>query len=187
MERQQSVSRIWGTEPHERLLEFPCDRSAGGLDEPMYRGVTINTTPEVVFRWLCQMRVAPYSYNWLDNLGRRTPRRLIPGLERLSIGQRMMFIFEVIGFEPARHITIRNKTRLGCLVFGDIVASYLIVPQGSGSCRLLVKLLSPRPNGPLGRLLDTVMAWLDVFMMRRQLLNFKRLAEATPAEALRSS
>jgi hypothetical protein len=44
---------------------------------------------------------------------------------------------------------------------------------------LLVKLLVKHPRGLYGTLMRIVLPWGDLVMMRRQLLNLKRLAEAT--------
>lgn len=82
-------------------------------DDIWFRGITINASPETIFRWLCQMRVAPYSYDWIDNFGRQSPQNLIPGLEKLELGQKVMFIFEVIDFATNDNLTIRlNKKAL---------------------------------------------------------------------------
>src|SRR5215217_2789102 len=102
------LGATWGVEPAETSLAFPCDR-LDGFEASYYRGVTIHAPASTVFRWLCQLRAAPYSYDWIDNWGRRSPRRLIPGLEDLSVGQTVMTIFDLIGFEPERHFTIRIK------------------------------------------------------------------------------
>jgi hypothetical protein len=61
---------MWGITSHERLLNYPCDRYMETVHDTYYRGVTIHADPEVIFRWICQMRVAPYSYDWIDNFGR---------------------------------------------------------------------------------------------------------------------
>ena len=94
-----SISEFWGTEPRERSLAFPCDDLISQPDATLYRGVTIQNSPEIVFRWLCQMRAAPYSYDWIDNFGKQSPRKLSPGLESLAIGQDVMSIFNLVGFE----------------------------------------------------------------------------------------
>jgi hypothetical protein len=148
--------------------------------EAYYRGVTIHARPETVFRWLCQMQVAPYSYDWIDNLGRRSPRELTPGLGDLEIGRTFMKVFELIEFEASRHLTIRmKKNQTGYNIFGDTVVSYVIVPEHDRSCRLLVKIVIRYPKGILGALMRLVLPPGDWIMMRRQLLNFKELSERT--------
>jgi len=150
-------------------------------DAALYRGVTVNAPPATVFRWLCQMRAAPYSYDWLDNGGRQSPRELTAGLENLVIGQDVMRIFKLTAFEKDRHLTLRLKAKSSASkTFGDIAVSYVLVPIGDDrSCRLLVKLIVKHPPGLYGRIMRTVLPWGDLIMMRRQLLNLKRLAEQT--------
>jgi hypothetical protein len=175
-----SISETWGTQPDERRLSYPCDRVITQPDATLYRGVTINASAETVFRWLCQMRIAPYSYDWIDNGGRQSPRELTPGLDQLVIGQDVMTIFELIAFERNRHLTLRLKRgSRAARTFGDIVISYVIVESSPNSCRLLVKLIVNYPRRGKGRFMKTLLPWGDLIMMRRQLLNLKQLAEQT--------
>lgn len=173
-----SVSQVWGTEPDERRLAFPCDHLITHPDAVVYRGVTIHANPEVIFRWVCQMRVAPYSYDWIDNCGRQSPRQLIGGMDQLAIGQDVMSIFDLADFALNQHLTIRTKPNtLAYGIFGDAAGSYLIIAKRAKSCRLLVKLVVIYPRGTIGWLMRVFLPWVDLIMMRRQLLNFKNLAE----------
>ncbi|MBW8874979.1 MAG: hypothetical protein JF614_08445 [Acidobacteria bacterium] len=92
------IGETWGVEPAETAIAFPCDQVPGDFDADYHRGVTVHTPSAVVFRWLCQLRAAPYSYDWIDNRGQQSPRQLIPGLENLKIGQTVMTIFDLIGY-----------------------------------------------------------------------------------------
>ena len=172
------LSRTWGATPEESSREYPCDVLCPRFDAAYFRAVTVRARPEAVFRWLCQLRVAPYSYDWIDNLGRRSPRALTPGVERLEVGQTVMEIFELAAFEPARSLTVVNKTRGGARgLFGEVWVSYVVVPSSDDACRLLAKVLVRYPAGPIGRLMRVVLPPGDLLMMRRQLLNLKRLSE----------
>lgn len=176
-----SLSETWGTTPGERERDFPCDASLAHIDAQLYRGVTINAAPAVVFRWLCQLRVAPYSYDWIDNGGRQSPQQPTPGLERLENGQDVMTIFTLTSFKRNEHLTVRLKpSRTARSVFGDIAVSYLIVPEAEAVCRLLVKLVMKHSPTVMGRFMRRFLPWGDLVMMRKQLMNLKRLAE-TPA------
>lgn len=175
-----SVATTWGTQSSERALEFACDAYVQAPDAVYYRGVTVHASPATLFRWLCQLRAAPYSYDWIDNGGRASPRTLTPGLDHLEIGQDVMRIFRLVEFERHRHLTLLlpPATRPARL-FGDLAATYLIEPQGPGRCRLLVKMVVRYPRTLRGLLMRVFLPWGDLVMMRRQLLNLKRLAEQT--------
>jgi len=169
-------ARYWNATALEREASYPCDAHITGRHEPLVRAIDIDAPPHTVFRWLCQMRVAPYSYDWIDNLGRRSPRELTPGVERLEAGQSFM-VFRLVEFEQDRHLTFVATSKARRL-FGEFTATYLVRPRGGGGSRLVAKLCLARPRGLAG-LRASLVAWGDLVMMRRQLLNFKELAERT--------
>jgi hypothetical protein len=132
---------------------------------------------------LCQLRAAPYSYDWIDNGGRQSPHTLTPGLENLAVGQNVMRIFDLTSFEKDRHLTLRLKTgSMAAKTFGDLAVSYVVVFVAERRCRLLVKLVVQYPGGVYGMLMRAGLPWGDLIMMRRQLKNLKLLAEETERE-----
>ncbi len=184
MPGSESVSATWGTTPTERAMRFPCDALLPNPDAALYRAITVNTAPAHVFRWLCQLRAAPYSYDWIDNFGQRSPPQLSPGLENLAVGQPVMSIFTLVEFERDSHLTLRTRSGdAASRIFGDLAATYLVRPLGVASCRLIVKIVATYPPGLIGQLGSWFLPWGDLVMMRRQLLNLKHLAEKTAEEA----
>jgi hypothetical protein len=71
--------RQWGSTAPERSESFPCDRLVPEADHTLFRAVGVEAPQGVSFRWLCQLRAAPYSYDRLDNFGRRSPQELTAG------------------------------------------------------------------------------------------------------------
>jgi hypothetical protein len=141
----------------------------------MFRAVEVDTPASAAFRWFCQLRAAPYSYDKLDNLGRRSPQTLTPGLERLAVGQRVQTIFKLVEFEPGRLLTMVSNGR----VFGRVACTYRAEWEGEGRSRIVVKIAVAYPRGLHRPLMRLVLPAGDLLMMRRQLLNLKGLAERT--------
>lgn len=167
----------WGSTPEERERSYPCDDVLPEHEQTLFRAVTVAAPPPVVFRWLCQLKVGPYSYDLVDNLGRRSPRHLVPGVERLVVGERVM-IFELASFAPDEHLTLLLR---GHRVFGDVAISYVVAPAETGGSRLVAKLVVVPRRGIAGAVLRRLLPAGDLVMMRRQLLNLKARAESTPA------
>jgi hypothetical protein len=170
------VAHTWGSTAAERAQPFPCDGLVPAPSQVLFRAVDVAAPASVLFRWLCQLKVAPYSYDWLDNGGRRSPRRLIPGLEVLAVGQRVIGLFELAAFERDRHLTVLLRAPASRMI-GPLAASYTVVPRGPGSARLVVKVVLGYPRGPIGWALARLVPWADLVMMRKQLLTLKALAE----------
>jgi hypothetical protein len=160
----------WGAGEPEQAAFLPCDALTPHARTRADRAIGIDATPTVVFSWLCQLRVAPYSYDMLDNFGRRSPRERNPDLVHLQVGQRFMTMFALQSFVDGEQITLRSK---------GVAVTYAVRPHGSGS-RLHVRVRFGGP-GFLGR----VLALADMAMMRKQLLALKMLAEQEAANAVR--
>lgn len=169
----------WGSTAEERSRAYPCDELIDSPAMTLFRAIDVEAPQEVVFRWLCQLRAAPYSYDRLDNFGRRSPQQLTPGLERLEPGQRVATIFRLADFEPGESLTIRHRGR----VFGEVACTYWAERVGEERSRIVVKLIwTPARRGPIGWLEAALLPAGDLLMMRRQLLNLKGLAERTARE-----
>jgi hypothetical protein len=159
----------WGATPAERDAPLPCDSLLPEARTRCDRAISVDAPVPVVFRWLCQLRAAPYSYDMLDNLGRGSPRQLTPGLERLEVGQRFMRIFSLASFAPDDHLTLRSRR---------VAVTYAVRPRERRT-RLLARVLFKAPGGRLGNaILGPALAVGDLVMMRRQLLTLRALAES---------
>jgi hypothetical protein len=77
----------WGATAAERSRPMACDDLMPGAPARAHRAISINAPPAIVFDWLCQLRLAPYSYDLLDNLGRPSPPELTPGCNDLVSGR----------------------------------------------------------------------------------------------------
>jgi hypothetical protein len=152
----------WGATAQERSTILPCDVLTPATALSADRAINIDAPPSTVFGWLCQLRVAPYSYDLLDNFGRRSPRTRNPELTQLRSGQRFMQIFTLCSFTADEHVTLQS---------GKVAVTYAVRSEAGGT-RLHVRV---RFGGP--RVIGWAMAAGDVVMMRKQLLTLRDLAE----------
>jgi len=176
--------RVWGATPDEVAADYPCDALEFACDDTFFRAVGVRAEPRLVRRWLRQLRVAPYSYDWLDNFGRRSPPRLTPALPPLAPGQTVMTIFRVVAADDD-DVTVRLASPLGRALMGDFAGTYRVAPAAGGA-RLIAKVLVRYPPSPYGRLLRPALPHLDLFMFRKQLLTLQRYAERDQAEGQKS-
>ncbi|VXC30417.1 hypothetical protein [Nocardioides sp. AX2bis] len=169
---------VWGATADEASRHYPADdvvaaRAPGRPLLRMTRAVTADAPPEACWRWLCQLAVAPYSYDLVDNLGRPSPRTLTPGADRLVPGQRMVKVYELLEVDEGRSWT-GVTTAAGSLPFGPLAATYAAEPlagaggRGGTRTRLVCRMTLPG-GGPLVRAKASALAWGDVPMVRKQL------------------
>ena len=167
--------RHWNVTPEEIGKHYSCQDHAAPGDELLLRAIDVDADPATTFRWLCQVTVAPYSYDWIDNGGRRSPATLTPGADRLVDGQPVLSIFRLLEHDD-RQLTMVTTPRAERL-FGRVHATYLATERPGGS-RIVVA-FTVGAQGRLQRLRRRALAWGDVVMVRKQLRTLKAYAEAT--------
>ena len=168
----------WGATPAEVAAPYGCAGLVPEPCRPLWRAVDVAAPAAHTYRWLRQLKVAPYSYDWIDNFGRRSPRRLTPDLDEMAVGDTAM-IFRVVAVGPGHEFTVVTLPAAERL-FGPVAITYRVTPVDDSHSRLVVR-LDTSSAGLLGRLRHVPLAWGDLVMMRKQLLSLKRLAEAHPA------
>jgi hypothetical protein len=165
------IADRWGVTPSEVDRTYPCDAFVADPALAVWRGVIVRARPEAVWPWVAQIRLAPYSYDWIDNLGRRSPQEL-RGLPEPVVGE--PFITSV-GRQFGAVLAVEPGAALTGEILGAVM-SYLVVPVEDDQTRLLLKLVLRR-----GRMFAPLLSVGDLIMARRQLLNLAALAERTPA------
>ncbi|MGW4463756.1 polyketide cyclase [Micromonospora sp. NPDC004704] len=157
----------WGVTESEILRAYPCDDFVVSPVLQAWRGVRVNAPAPAVWPWVAQVRLAPYSYDWIDNLGRRSPRHLV-GLPEPRVGEAFS---SVGGRKRGRILSVAPGTQLTGRIMNACM-SYVLVPDGHNTTRLLLKVVM-RTN----RVVALGLSVGDLVMARRQLLTFKQLAE----------
>ena len=157
----------WGVSDSEIFRPYPCDDFVTSPTLQAWRGVRVEAPAEAVWPWVAQVRIAPYSYDWIDNLGRRSPRELV-GLPEPQVGERFT---TAGGHQLGRIVSVDPGQQLTGAIMGAFM-SYALVPQDHDATRLLLKVvMRTRRWVALGLSVG------DLIMARRQLLNLKQLAE----------
>jgi hypothetical protein len=156
----------WNVTDDEMTRPYPCNDFVRPAIVQAWRGVTVNAAPEAVWPWITQIRLAPYSYDWIDNLGRQSPRKIVDQSPPV-VGEHFttaggVRLGRIIGVDPRVHFTGR---------IGLVAISYVLDEQAN-STRLLMKIAA---NVPSWVAPPFVVA--DLVMARRQLLNLKGLVE----------
>jgi hypothetical protein len=172
----------WNSTDEEWRESYPCDKYMDQSRQELLRAIDVQAPAEVTFRWVCQIKVAPYSYDLLDNWFRRSPRRLTPGAEHLELGQQFL-IGPIVEFEEHRHITVVTDSHGER---GLVSLTYDVRPTGPDSSRLVCKIdLASRTRWD--RIRWFLLSWGDLIMMRKQFLTLKALAEKTAREVRKAS
>jgi hypothetical protein len=157
----------WGVSESEIVRSYPCDEFVTSPAVQAWRGVGVEAPADAVWPWVAQVRLAPYSYDWIDNLGRRSPRELV-GLAEPQVGERFT---TAGGRELGRIVSVDPGKQLTGTIMGAFM-SYVLVPQDHDTTRLLLKVvMQTSPWAAFGLCIG------DLIMARRQLLNLKLLAE----------
>lgn len=173
--RHRGLPERWNATVAEAEASYPCDRLVDGPYRAIIRAIDVDAPPQLLYRWVCQLRAAPYSYDLLDNLGRRSPRTLTPGLDELALGQTFQ-VAEIVDFAYGEHVT-GLATPAARRIFGLEALTYATVDRGDHRSRLVVRMNLVEPRSAWEHARHRLLAWGDLGMMRKQLLTLRDLAE----------
>lgn len=187
----------WGATDEELDRGFPGADIIPGASRSATMAVTIDAPPSRVWPWLVQMGVDRggwYSWDRLDNFGRRSTDRVHPEWQDVAVGDRFVAKpdgtqwWDVAAVEHERFLCLRMSLDLEGRpfdpdtdrpsAFTDSTWGFLLEPLPGGRTRLIVSgywLFEPRWLQPLLSLL--VLEPSHWVMQMRQFDNLKRRAE----------
>lgn len=193
------VFENWGATEAEQLADMPGDELLVDPSMSATRSVSLRCPPDQAIDWLAQMgtgRAGWYSYDLIDNFGRRSARRLNPSWRVERVGDLMPagpISFEVKhlttsrvqtggdrrpastadGAVPADELVIAvlDRTLAGHRI--DFTLAYRAEAEGPGNRCRLVSRARANVAGPLSAPANLALAIGDGFMVRRQLLGLQ--------------
>ncbi|MHC1733846.1 MAG: hypothetical protein AB9888_17685 [Bacteroidales bacterium] len=145
----------------------------------LLRTVGIDARPHDIFLWLKQLRVAPYSYDFIDNRRRKSPGFIIENLPPLRINTHFLLAFHISEFEEDSFIVCRfcepvNPPFNLCLQ--GLYIEYRIAGNDNKT-RLWCKVSGYIKRNPASGVFFSAFSLANKIMMTRQLKNIKKYSE----------
>jgi hypothetical protein len=177
----------WGATQDEILGRVVGDEICADPHVTRTRCITIAAPPHDIFPWIRQMgfgKAGWYSYDWIDNLGRRSSTTIHPEWQFVESGSRVPggpIDFEAVIVDAPRAFVLRvrpNGKKEPRLCF---TLAYELRTHPTGT--RLVTRMRAHTNVPGGVLIDQLfLAPGDGIMVRKQLLNLARRCNGPESE-----
>ena len=173
------IFQYWGATAEEINSSVVGDDLCSDATVVATRSITIGAAPQEVFPWIRQMgfgRAGWYSYDWLDNLGRKSASTIHDEWQSVEAGDKIpsgpiSFIAAIV--DAPRHFVLEIKSSGNKCPKMHFTLAYELRDDPQGT-RLVTRMRS-RINLPLGSLFEKlILAPGDGIMLRRQLLNIKK-------------
>ena len=181
------IFQYWGATPEEIQSPVVGDHLCANATLIATRSITISAPPLEVFPWIRQMgfgRAGWYSYDWLDNLGRKSATSIHDEWQTVEAGDKVPsgpISFTAAIVEAPRHFVLEIKSpgRKSAKLHFTLAYELRDDPKGT---RLVTRMRS-HANFPLGSLFEKlVLGPVDGLMLRRQLLTIRKNASTVPHE-----
>lgn len=169
----------WGATDDEIAGPMPGDDIVRNARIVATRSITLGAPPEVVFAWIRQMgfgRAGWYSYDILDNLGRRSAREIHPEWQHVSTGDEIpagpiSFVASLV--QPPQAFVLHYATTPERHRAIDFSLAYDLRRHADGT--RLVTRVRARVSLPVGQVVERLLLGPgDGLMVRRQLLNLAK-------------
>jgi hypothetical protein len=145
----------------------------------LFRCIEIRADASDIFVWLKQLRIAPYSYDFIDNLGRKSPAYIIENLPPLKVNTHYLLAFHIFGFKENSFIVCRFCEPINSpvnLYMKGLFIEYRIVELGSKT-RLWCKIKCYLNTDIFSKGFFFIFSVVNKIMITRQLKNIKKLSE----------
>jgi hypothetical protein len=173
------IFQYWGATEEEIQSSVIGDDLCSDATLIATRSITIAATPEKVFPWIRQMgfgRAGWYSYDWLDNLGRKSATAIHDEWQTVESGDKVPAgptSFTASFVDAPRHfvLEIESLGKKSPKLHFTLAYELRDDPQGT---RLVTRMRS-RIKLPLGSVIEKVILGPgDGIMLRRQLLTIRK-------------
>jgi hypothetical protein len=145
----------------------------------LLRCIEIRANASDIFVWLKQLRIAPYSYDFLDNRFRKSPDYIIENLPPLKVNTHYLLAFHIYEFEENSFIVCRFCEPINPpvnLYMKGLFFEYRIVEQGTKT-KLWCKIKGYINPDISSKGFFYFFSVINKIMMARQLKNIKKLSE----------
>lgn len=172
--------------PDEKMRHLPGDDLIADPLQSLTHAITVRCAPEQVWPWLAQMgagRAGWYSYDAIDNGGKRSAERIIPELQTIEVGYLFPWLpgasegFILLACEPGHALVLGAPAPDGSTI---VTWAFVLEARTDGTSRLIVRARGSRAYRLHG-LPEWVTRWLvppgHFVMQRKQLLGIARRAE----------